>query len=102
MVILMPPKKYAEKGKPDFHNLKDDKLLSFMDLTQQLIFAYNRFDEAKVEVLRAIWKDLCIEQSDRVARSACEVIEKQGDSVSTGTTMLKSPKIRKSPAKRKI
>ena len=98
----MPPKRHAEKGKPNFHNLKDDKLLSFMDLTQQLIFAYNRFDEAKVEVLRTIWKDLCVENSDRLAQSALEVIEKQEDSVSTGTTMLKSPKIRKSPAKRKI
>ena len=96
----MPPKRHAEKGKPDFHNISDEKLKSFLDLTQHLIFAYNRHDDAKVEVLSSIWKDLSAEDSDRLAQSASKAIDKHRDEV--GTTMLKSPKVRKSPAKRKI
>lgn len=99
----MPPKRHAVKGEPDFHNVSDEQLKSFRDLTQQLIFAYNHFDDAKVEVLKSIWKDLSNEDADRTAQSAIEALEKQGDSVSTPSPMLrKVPKVRKSPAKRKI
>lgn len=98
----MPPKKYAIKGEPDFHLISDEKLKSFLDLTQQMIFAYNHHDDEKVEVLRAIWKELSIEDTDRLARSACEAIDKS-ESVGSSTPLLKKvPKIRKSPAKRTI
>lgn len=98
----MPPKRYAIKGEPDFHNISDERLKSFLDLTQQMIFAYNHHDDAKVEVLKSIWKDLSIEDADRLARSACESIDK-GESSGTPTPLLKKvPKVRKSPAKRKI
>lgn len=98
----MPPKKYAIKGEPDFHRVSDEQLQSFLDLTQQLIFAYNRLDEAKVEVLTAIWKDLSRENTDRLAHSACEAIDKGTNVREQKTVLRKVPKVRKSPAKRKI
>ena len=73
----MPPKKYAVSGEPDFHTVSDEKLKSFMDLTQQLIFAYNRFDGAKVEVLKSIWKDLNKEDAERLSQSACAELDSQ-------------------------
>lgn len=95
----MPPKKYAMRGKPDFTNVSDEKLKLFMDLTQQMIFAYNHYDDEKAEVLSSIWKDLNIEDSERVSKSACEALEK--DEV-PATMLKKVPKVRKSPAKRRI
>ena len=98
----MPPKKYAIKGEPDFHRISDEKLKSFLDLTQQMIFAYNQHDSTKAEVLKSIWKDLSIESTDRFAQSACEAIDK-GESMGTPAPLLKKvPKVRKSPAMRKI
>lgn len=98
----MPPNRYAVKGEPDFHTISDEKLKSFLDLTQQMIFAYNHHDDSKVEVLKSIWKDLNFEHSDRTAHSACEAIDR-GEDVGTPTPLLKKvPKVRKSPAKRKI
>lgn len=98
----MPPKKYAIKGEPDFHNISDEKLKSFLDLAQQMIFAYKYHDAEKTEVLKSIWKDLSNEHTDRLCRSACEAIDK-GESSGTPAPMLKKvPKVRKSPAKRKI
>lgn len=98
----MPPKRYAIKGEPDFHTISDERLKSFLDLTQQMIFAYNHHDDAKVEVLKSIWKDLNNEDCDRLARSACEAIDKGENEVSTAPLLKKVPKVRKSPAKRKI
>lgn len=95
----MPPKKYALKGQPDFHNLSDDKVKSFLDLTQQLIFAYKPYDSEKVKVLESIWKDLSVESTERVIVSS----EKAGSEAKTHVVMIrKAPKLRKSPAKRKI
>ena len=98
----MPPKKYTIKGEPDFHTISDERLKSFLDLTQQMIFAYNHHDDAKVEVLNSIWKDLNAEDCDRLARSACEVMDKGEKEVTPAPLLKKVPKIRKSPAKRKI
>ena len=98
----MPPKKYAIKGEPDFHTISDERLKSFLDLTQQMIFAYSHHDNAKVEVLKSIWKDLNIEDCDRLACSACESIDNGENEVYTTPLLKKVPKVRKSPAKRKI
>ena len=100
----MPPKKCAIKGEPDFHNIKDDKLDSFLDLTQQMIFAYKLHDEEKTKVLEDIWKDLCRESSDRLVNSVCSDLNNHVcESVEAPAPLLKkAPKLRKSPAKVKI
>ena len=92
----MPPKRrYAISGEPDFHNLSDDRVKSFMDLTQQMIFCYNQYDSEKVKVLESIWKDLSVEHTSRIANMP-EVVK------TPAHILAKSPKLRKSPAKRKI
>jgi len=100
----MPPKKYALKGEPDFHNINDERLKSFMDLIQQMIFAYKIHDKDKVRVLEEIWKELSIEDADRCARSAVEELERQereeNEEVKPAPLLKKVPKVRKSPAKR--
>ena len=91
----MPPKKYALKGEPDFHTLSDAKVKSFMDLAQQMIFAYKGHSDEKVKVLQEIWKDLSDEYTSRL----CNMPEVP----KTPAPLLgKAPKLRKSPAKRKI
>ena len=91
----MPPKKYALKGEPDFHIIGDDRLKSFLDFAQQMIFAYKGHDDSKVTVLQEIWKDLSVEHTERLCNSP-EVVKEP-------TPMLrKVPKVRKSPAKRNI
>ena len=94
--------RYAVKGKPDFHNVNDERLKSFMDLTQQLIFAYNQIDKEKVSVLKEIWKDLSNENTDRVVTSATKAIEKEPEETEVPKLLKKVPKLRKSPANRKI
>lgn len=89
----MPPKKYALKGEPDFHRLSDARLKSFLELTQQMIFAYKGHDDSKVKVLQEIWKDLSVEHTERLGNMP-EVVE------SPAPMLKKVPKIRKSPAKR--
>ena len=99
----MPPKKYALKGEPDFHNISDEKLALYLDLTQQMIFAYKTFDKEKTEVLKSIHADLVWEDADRRARSAREaILNHDSTKDSAPVTMTKVPKLRKSPAKRKI
>lgn len=94
----MPPKvKYAIKGEPDFHTISDERLKSFLDCAQQMIFAYKGLDDSKVKVLQEIWKDLSVEHTERIAVSA----EKAGSVVKAPAPLIKKvPKLRKSPAKR--
>ena len=93
----MSPKRIALKGEPDFHNLSDEKVKSFLDLAQQMIFAYKHHDSEKTKVLESIWKDLSLEHTNRIIVSA----EKAGSVAKAPAPMLKKiPKIRKSPAKR--
>lgn len=88
------PKKYALKGEPDFHNVSNDRLRSFLDLTQQMIFAYKDFDPEKVKVLESIWKDLSVESTQRI-------VDSPDKSTYSSTSLLrKVPRVRKSPAKR--
>lgn len=91
----MPPKKFALKGEPDFHHLSDEKVKSFLDFAQQMIFAYKHHDAEKTKVLESIWKDLSIECTERL----CNMPEVVKD---PAPMLKKVPKIRKSPAKRKI
>lgn len=102
----MPPKKYAVKGEPDFHNINDERLRSYMDSIQQMMFAYKYHDAEKVKVLEDIWKELSWEDADRRARSAVEELERQEreekEGVKPAPLLKKAPKMRKSPAKRKI
>ena len=87
----MPLKKYALKGEPDFHKLSDEKVKSFMDFSQQMIYTYKGHDDSKVKVLQEIWKDLSVEHTSRIASMP---------EISPAPTLRKVPKIRKSPAKR--
>lgn len=87
----MSLKKYALKGEPDFHNLSDEQVKSFLDFTQQMIFTYKGCDDSKVKVLQEIWKDLSVEHTSRIANMP---------EVSPAPIMRRVPKIRKSPAKR--
>ena len=96
----MPPKKYAVKGEPDFHNISDEKLKSFLDLIQQMIFSYSLYDEEKTKVLESVWKDLSNEKVERYAVSISESIDRDEGSLSS--VLRIAPKVRKSPAKRKI
>lgn len=89
----MPPKKFALKGEPDFHTIGDEKVKSFMDFAQQMIFAYKGHDDAKVKVLESIWKDLSVEHTERIANMP---------EAPKAPMLKKIPKIRKSPAKRLI
>lgn len=95
----MPPKKYALKGEPDFHTISDERLKGFLDLAQQMIFAYKYHDKDKTKVLEEIWHDLSCEHVDRVAASAIEELSKQEESVAT---VKKVPKLRRSPVNRRI
>lgn len=93
--MIVPPKKYALKGEPDFHHIGDERVKSFMDLTQELIFVYKGYSDEKVTVLQEIWKDLSVEHTERL----CSMPEVHR----TPAPLLgKVPKVRKSPAKRKI
>ena len=90
----MPPKKFALKGEPDFHNISDERLKSFLDLAQQMIFAYKGHDDTKVKVLQEIWKDLSVEHTERLCNKP---VEKPPVNM-----IRKAPKLRMSPANRKI
>lgn len=93
----MPSKKRMPlKGLPDFHTISDEKLKSFKDLAQQLIFSYSH-DVEKVRVLEEIWHDLNDEDSDRVP-----VIEEVVEEGATANILRKVPKLRSSPVKKKI
>lgn len=83
---------------PDFKHLSDEKVKSFLDLTQQMLFAYNH-DSSKTEVLEEMWRDLNKEHCQRLGNSAVKSIE--ADSSSESSSMLKRvPKLRRSPIKK--
>ena len=65
------------KGQPDFTTISDERLKGFIDLAQQMIFAYKYCDEEKTRVLTEIWKQLSDEHTDRLCASACEELERQ-------------------------
>lgn len=65
----MPTKKVPIKGKPDFTTIPDERLKGFVDLAQQMIFAYQGCDEEKTRVLKEIWKQMSDEYTDRLCAS---------------------------------
>ena len=60
------------KGKPDFSAISDGKLKEYIDLAQQMIFAYEHCDEEKARVMREMWKQMSDEYSDRMANAPIE------------------------------
>ena len=66
------------KGKPDFTIIPDERLKGFIDLAQQMIFAYKYCDEVKTRVMTEVWKETSDEYSDRLCASACADLDRQG------------------------
>ena len=65
------------KGLPDFSTLSDERVKEYLDLAQQMIFAYKYCDEEKTRVLTEIWKQLSDEHTDRLCASACAELDRQ-------------------------
>lgn len=57
------------KGQPDFTMISDERLKGFIDLAQQMIFAYEHCDEEKARVLREVWKQMSDEYTDRLSKA---------------------------------
>ena len=73
----MPPKRVPIRGEPDFTTISDERLKGFIDLAQQMIFAYKYCDEEKTRVMKEIWKQLSDEQTDRLCSSAIAELDRQ-------------------------
>lgn len=71
----MLPKRTPVKGEPDFTAISDERLKEFVDLAQQMIFAYEHCDEAKTCVLKEVWKQLSDEYTDRMGKVPFEPVE---------------------------
>lgn len=80
----MPPKRVPIKGEPDFTTISDERLHGFIDLAQQMIFAYKYCDEEKTRVLQEIWKQCSNEETDRLlCASAIKELDRQEAEVDT-------------------
>ena len=64
------------KGLPDFTSLSDEKVKEYVELAQQMIFAYEHCDAEKTRVLTEIWKQLSDEHTDRL----CALAHKKSES----------------------
>lgn len=73
----MPPKRVPIKGEPDFTTISDERLKGFIDLAQQMIFAYKYCDEEKTRVMRDIWKQMSDEYTERLCASAIAELDRQ-------------------------
>ncbi len=76
----MPPKRVPIKGEPDFTTISDERLKGFIDLAQQMIFAYKHEDAEKTRVLKEIWKDCTNEYTDRLSAACQEALMKEESS----------------------
>lgn len=65
------------KGEPDFTSISNERLNGFVELAQQMIFAYKGVSAEKVSVLKEIWKDMSKEQTSRLCASAYKEIDIQ-------------------------
>lgn len=54
------------KYKPDFKRLTDEQVKSYVNLIQDMIHCYNDPKDTRTGVLVEIWKDLTIEQTERL------------------------------------
>lgn len=88
----MPPKRVPIKGEPDFTTISDERLKGFIDLAQQMIFAYKYCDEEKTRVMRDIWKQMSDEQTDRLCASAIAELDKQEESLVTDKPVMRKIK----------
>ena len=79
----MNRKQRRDKGEPDFTTISDERLHGFIDLAQQMIFAYKYCDEEKTRVLQEIWKQLADEETDRLCASAIKELDRQEAEVDT-------------------
>lgn len=91
----MPPKRVPLKGEPDFTTISDERLSGFVDLAQQMIFAYKYHDEEKVKVMQAIWKDMSNEKSDRLYASAIATLDRQETLEEVPVRKIKMVKIKR-------
>lgn len=66
-------KRTPMKGEPDFTAISDSRLRDFIDLAQQMIFAYQQCDSEKSRVMSEVWKQLSDEYTDRQLFNAPEV-----------------------------
>ena len=57
------------KGKPDFSAISDDKLKDYIEVAQQMIFAYQYCDEEKTRVMKEVWKQMSDEYTDRLCNA---------------------------------
>ena len=57
------------KGNPNFSVISDDRLKEYIDLAQQMIFAYKGVDEEKVRVLTEVWKQMSDEYTERLCNA---------------------------------
>ena len=57
------------KGLPDFSSISDERLREYIDLAQQMIFAYQYCDEEKTRVMKEVWKQMSDEYSDRLSKA---------------------------------
>lgn len=71
------PKRTPIKGEPDFTSLSDETLKRFLELAQQMIFAYQQCDEEKTRVMKEVWKQISDEYSDRLHVLAVDDLSKQ-------------------------
>ena len=65
-------KKLPMKGQPDFSTISDEKLKGYIDLAQQMIFAYQYCDEEKARVMKEVWKQMSDEYADRICQAPFE------------------------------
>lgn len=91
----MPPKRVPIKGEPNFTTISDERLKGFIDLAQQMIFAYKYLDEEKVKVLQSIWKDMSNESTDRLCVSAIKKLDRQETVEEVPVRKIKLAKIKR-------
>lgn len=84
------------KGKPDFSIFNDERVKSFEDFIQQMIYAYKYCSPEKTAVLEEIWKDLSIECANRVGKNTHKTTK---SAEKDSSSLRKAPKLRKSPMK---
>ena len=65
------------KGKPDFTYIKTEDLITYMDVVQQMIFAYKYESAVITESMQTVWKDINSELCDRQAEESDKFFEAQ-------------------------
>lgn len=81
------------KGEPDFTAISDEKLVSYLEVVQSMIFAYQGCDAEATALLHKLWKQLSCEQADRQVNSINEFIAEESEPIKT--VKIKTVKIAK-------